>query len=59
MTILALLIPASLLLGCLGLGAFIWSLRNSQFEDLEGDQYRALFSETDPEASKPGPRPPE
>ncbi|MEM9043617.1 MAG: cbb3-type cytochrome oxidase assembly protein CcoS [Pseudomonadota bacterium] len=43
MTILAVLIPVSLLLGAFGLIAFIWSLRDRQYDDLEGDQYRALF----------------
>lgn len=43
MTILAVLIPISLVLGGLGLLAFVWSLKSRQYEDLEGDQYRALF----------------
>lgn len=43
MTILAVLIPVSLLLGGIGLAAFIWSLSNRQYDDLEGDQHRALF----------------
>ncbi len=45
MTILAILIPVSVVLGGLGLGAFIWSISNGQYEDLEGDQHRALFRE--------------
>lgn len=45
MTIIGTLIPISLLLGGLGLAAFVWSLRSGQFDDLEGDQHRALFSE--------------
>lgn len=44
MTIIGLLIAVSLLLGGLGLLAFAWSLRSGQFDDLEGDQERALFS---------------
>jgi cbb3-type cytochrome oxidase maturation protein len=43
MTVLGSLIPISLLLGLLGLVAFVWSLRSGQFDDLEGDQHRALF----------------
>lgn len=46
MTALAWLIPAALVLGALGLGAFLWALRSGQFEDLEGASYRAL--EDDP-----------
>lgn len=43
MTVIGALLPISLLLGGLGLAAFFWSLRAGQFDDLEGDQYRALF----------------
>ena len=43
MNVIALLLPISLLLGGLGLAAFFWSLRSDQFDDLEGDQHRALF----------------
>jgi cbb3-type cytochrome oxidase maturation protein len=42
MTALAWLIPAALLLSCLGLLAFLWSLKSGQFEDLEGAAWRAL-----------------
>jgi len=43
MTVLGALIPISLLLGLGGLAAFVWSLRTRQYDDLEGDQQRALF----------------
>lgn len=42
MNILLLLIPAVLILGGLGLAAFFWSLRNGQFEDLDGAAMRIL-----------------
>lgn len=42
MSALAWLIPAALLLGLLGLAAFLWALRSGQFDDLEGAAYRAL-----------------
>ncbi|MGY6548069.1 MAG: cbb3-type cytochrome oxidase assembly protein CcoS [Roseinatronobacter sp.] len=42
MEVLALLIPVSLFLGFLGLGAFLWSLRKGQYEDPEGDSRRIL-----------------
>ena len=42
MTALAWLVPVALLLGGLGLVAFLWALRSGQFEDLEGAAYRAL-----------------
>jgi len=63
-TALAWLIPAALLLGGLGLAAFLWALRSGQFEDLEGAAYRALEDEQpsalDPaksakESGTPGP----
>lgn len=52
MDILVYLIPASLLLGGLGLVGFVWTLRSSQYEDPEGDSRRILTSEWD-EAPKP------
>ena len=45
MTALAWLVPVALLLGGLGLAAFLWALRSGQFEDLEGAAYRALDDE--------------
>lgn len=39
------LIPIALFLGLLGLGAFLWSMRTGQYDDLEGASYRALFEE--------------
>jgi cbb3-type cytochrome oxidase maturation protein len=47
MTALAWLIPAALGLGALGLAAFLWSLRNGQYDDLEGAGWRALDDEAD------------
>jgi len=36
MTILLYLVPLALLLGLLGLGAFLWALRAGQYDDVEG-----------------------
>jgi len=47
MTALAWLIPAALLLGLIGLAAFLWALRSGQFDDLEGAAYRALEDDED------------
>ena len=47
MTVLGILIPISVGLGLLGLVAFLWALKNNQYEDLEGDQARVLFNEKD------------
>jgi cbb3-type cytochrome oxidase maturation protein len=45
MTILIYLIPVALLLGGLGLAAFLWALRSGQYEDLDGAASRILFDE--------------
>ena len=42
MNVLVILIPVSLILGAIGLAAFLWSLRANQYEDLEGDAWRIL-----------------
>ncbi|MDA0261464.1 MAG: cbb3-type cytochrome oxidase assembly protein CcoS [Proteobacteria bacterium] len=36
------LIPITLLLGAIGLGAFLWSLRSGQYEDIAGEAHRSL-----------------
>ena len=52
MEVLVILIPIALLLGGLGLVAFIWSLKSGQFEDLDGAAMRILIDddETPPDA---------
>jgi cbb3-type cytochrome oxidase maturation protein len=42
MTLLLVLIPLALGLGGLGLLAFLWSLRNGQYDDLDGAAVRVL-----------------
>jgi cbb3-type cytochrome oxidase maturation protein len=42
---LILLIPIALGLGLLGLAAFFWSLRQGQFEDLDGAALRILVED--------------
>jgi len=39
------LIPIALLLGLIGLGAFLWSLRSGQYDDLDGAAERILFDD--------------
>jgi cbb3-type cytochrome oxidase maturation protein len=41
------LIPIALLLGGIGLAAFLWSLRSGQYDDLDGAAMRIL--QDDPE----------
>ena len=42
MKVLLYLIPVALTLGGLGLVAFLWSLRDGQYDDLDGAAYRIL-----------------
>ena len=46
---LLILIPAALGLGLLGLGAFIWSLKTNQYDDLEGAARRILDDDLPPD----------
>jgi len=41
------LIPIALALGLTGLAAFMWSLRNGQYDDLDGAAERILFNDDD------------
>lgn len=51
---LVVLVPIALFLGALGLGAFIWSLNNGQYDDLDGAAERILDdSEPLEETGKP------
>ncbi|MDD9912414.1 MAG: cbb3-type cytochrome oxidase assembly protein CcoS [Alphaproteobacteria bacterium] len=45
MNALIYLIPIALLLGFTGLIAFIWALKNGQFDDLDGAAHRILFDD--------------
>jgi cbb3-type cytochrome oxidase maturation protein len=36
------LIPISIILGLMGLGAFFWAMRHNQYEDLDGAAARVL-----------------
>jgi cbb3-type cytochrome oxidase maturation protein len=42
------LIPVALVLGAAGLGAFLWSLRSGQYDDLDGAAERILFDDDQP-----------
>lgn len=45
------LIPVALILGGIGLAAFLWALKSGQFDDLDGAAHRILFEED--EADRP------
>lgn len=42
MNVLIYLVPMALGLGLTGLAAFLWSLRNGQYDDMEGASLRVL-----------------
>lgn len=48
MNVLVFLVPAALFLGLLGLAGFLWTLRNRQYEDLDGAASRILFDDQPP-----------
>lgn len=48
---LAVLVPLSIGLGLIGLCAFLWALRDGQFDDPEGASWRVLI-EQDPPAKE-------
>jgi len=42
MNVLVILIPVSLVLGSIGLAAFIWTVRSDQYDDDQGNAARIL-----------------
>ena len=42
MNVLLFLVPLALLLGFIGLAAFLWSLKSGQYDDLDGAAVRIL-----------------
>lgn len=42
MEVLVYLVPLALMLGLFGLLGFLWSLKNGQYDDLEGAGWRAI-----------------
>jgi cbb3-type cytochrome oxidase maturation protein len=47
MSALVYLIPVSLILGAVGLAAFLWSFKSGQYRDLDGAAERILFDDED------------
>ena len=50
MNIILLLAPFSVLLGLIAVGAFVWSLRSGQYDDVQGAAARILIDDVDPDA---------
>lgn len=42
------LIPLMILLGLFMVGLFIWTVRNGQYDDMDGDANRILMDDDDP-----------
>jgi len=47
MNVLVILIPVSLILGAVGLAAFIWTVRSDQYDDDRGNAARILLDDED------------
>lgn len=45
MNVLLILIPVALVLGGIGLAAFIWSIRSGQYDDMDGAARRILIDD--------------
>jgi cbb3-type cytochrome oxidase maturation protein len=45
MEVLIYLVPLALMLGLIGLAAFLWSLKSGQYEDLDGAAWRAIMDD--------------
>jgi len=58
MNVLVFLVPLALLLGLVGLAAFLWSLRSGQYEDMDGAALRVLDDSDVETEAKDTPRSP-
>lgn len=56
MNIIFLLAPFSVLLGLVAVGAFVWTLRSGQYDDIEGSAARILIDDDEDDAAD-GPKP--
>ncbi len=54
MSVLVYLIPIALILGSIGLAAFIWALKSGQYDDLDGAAHRILFDDKEDIDTKEG-----
>jgi cbb3-type cytochrome oxidase maturation protein len=51
MEVLVILVPLAIMLGVAGLAAFLWSLKNGQYEHLDGAAWRAIADDEPAESS--------
>jgi len=52
-SIIFVLIPLAMVLLVVALGAFLWAVRNAQFDDLDTPATRILFDDDEPEREPP------
>ncbi|MGE0573077.1 cbb3-type cytochrome oxidase assembly protein CcoS [Reyranella sp.] len=48
------LVPIALILGTMGLAAFMWAHSSGQYDDIEGAAQRVLFDDDRPLRNTPG-----
>ncbi len=54
MEVMIILVPLALALGAAGLVGFLWSLKNGQYDDLDGAAWRAILDEEPPASPEDG-----
>jgi len=57
MEVLVILVPLALMLGLIGLFGFLWSLKNGQYDELEGAGWRAIADDEPMEEKSARERP--
>jgi cbb3-type cytochrome oxidase maturation protein len=48
MSVILLMLPIALILGGLGVAAFVWATRRGQFDDVDTPAMRAIFDDDPP-----------
>ncbi|MEM1026747.1 MAG: cbb3-type cytochrome oxidase assembly protein CcoS [Planctomycetota bacterium] len=56
MSVLYLLIPLSIVIAAIALGAFLWAVHRGQFDDLDGPAYRAMLDDESETGKKSKPK---
>jgi cbb3-type cytochrome oxidase maturation protein len=51
MEVIFILVPVSMIIISVALWAFVWSVKNDQFEDLEKEAHSILFEDDEPGSS--------
>lgn len=55
MNVIYFLIPLAIVLLAFGIAAFLWAVRNGQFDDLDREAHRILFDEDESQIAKGKP----